>query len=124
MRQAVVNTLRFQPFWLAFGSGNRDGRKFPDPDRFDIDRRPLGHLGFGSGKHFCLGAQMARLVTEVAAVGRERLAGVVPGQEAFVLPVPDEAALKSLEAFDQVGEDVHAAAGIADLQAFHVGESV
>jgi cytochrome P450 len=51
---------------LAFGSGNRDHRKFPDADRFDIDRRPQGHLGFGSGKHFCLGAQMARLVTEVA----------------------------------------------------------
>lgn len=51
---------------LAFGSGNRDERKFPSPDIFDIGRRPLGHLGFGSGKHFCLGAQMARLVTEVA----------------------------------------------------------
>jgi len=51
---------------LAFGSGNRDGRKFPDADAFDIDRRPQGHLGFGSGKHFCLGSQMARLVTEVA----------------------------------------------------------
>ncbi len=51
---------------LAFGSGNRDERKFPEPDRFDIDRRPQGHLGFGSGKHFCLGSQMARLVTEVA----------------------------------------------------------
>ena len=51
---------------LAFGSANRDERKFPDPDVFDIDRRPLGHLGFGSGKHFCLGAQMARLVTEIA----------------------------------------------------------
>jgi cytochrome P450 len=51
---------------LAFGSGNRDWRKFPDPDTYDIERRPLGHLGFGSGKHFCLGAQMARLVTEVA----------------------------------------------------------
>jgi cytochrome P450 len=51
---------------LAFGSGNRDGRKFPNPNTFDIDRRPQGHLGFGSGKHFCLGAQMARLVTGVA----------------------------------------------------------
>jgi cytochrome P450 len=51
---------------LAFGSANRDERKFPNPDVYDIDRRPLGHLGFGSGKHFCLGAQMARLVTEVA----------------------------------------------------------
>ena len=51
---------------LAFGSGNRDERKFPNPDVYDIDRRPQGHLGFGSGKHFCLGAQMARLVTELA----------------------------------------------------------
>jgi cytochrome P450 len=52
---------------LAFGSGNRDDRKFPAADSFDIDRRPQGHLGFGSGKHFCLGSQMARLVTEIAA---------------------------------------------------------
>ena len=51
---------------LAFGSGNRDPRKFPAPDVYDIERRPQGHLGFGSGKHFCLGSQMARLVTEVA----------------------------------------------------------
>jgi hypothetical protein len=51
---------------LAFGSGNRDWRKFRDPDVYDIGRRPQGHLGFGSGKHFCLGSQVARLVTEVA----------------------------------------------------------
>jgi cytochrome P450 len=51
---------------LAYGSANRDWRKFPEPDVYDIDRKPLGHLGFGSGKHFCLGSQMARLVTETA----------------------------------------------------------
>src|SRR6516225_5461992 len=51
---------------LAFGSGNRDWRKFANPDVYDIDRHPQGHLGFGSGKHFCLGSQMARLVTAVA----------------------------------------------------------
>jgi cytochrome P450 len=51
---------------LAFGSANRDWRKFKDPDRYDIDRRPQGHLGFGSGKHFCIGSQMARLITETA----------------------------------------------------------
>ena len=39
---------------------------FPEPDTFDIGRRPLGHLGFGSGKLFCLGAQMARFVAEIA----------------------------------------------------------
>lgn len=51
---------------LAFGSANRDWRKFPDPDTYDIERQPKGHLGFGTGKHFCLGAQMARDVTDVA----------------------------------------------------------
>src|SRR5215467_6910432 len=51
---------------LAFGSGNRDWRKFPNADVYDIDRRPQGHLGFGAGKHFCLGSQMARLVTAIA----------------------------------------------------------
>jgi cytochrome P450 len=51
---------------LAFGSGNRDWRKFPEPDNYDIDRKPQGHLGFGAGKHFCLGSQMARMVTETA----------------------------------------------------------
>ncbi len=51
---------------LAFGSANRDERKFPRADAYDIDRNPQGHLGFGVGKHFCLGAQMARLVTEAA----------------------------------------------------------
>ncbi len=60
---------------LAFGSGNRDHRKFLDADRFDIARRPQGHLGFGSGKHFCLGAQMARMVTEIAM---RRFLGRVP----------------------------------------------
>jgi cytochrome P450 len=70
---------------LAFGSGNRDNRKFPDADRFDIDRRPQGHLGFGSGKHFCLGAQMARLVTEVAM---RRFLERVPDYHLTVAKVP------------------------------------
>jgi cytochrome P450 len=51
---------------LAYGSANRDERKFENPDVYDIDRKPLGHLGFGSGKHFCLGAPLAKIVTEEA----------------------------------------------------------
>ncbi len=51
---------------LAYGSANRDWRKFRNPDIYDIERRPQGHLGFGAGKHFCLGSQMARLVTDIA----------------------------------------------------------
>ena len=51
---------------LAYGSANRDERKFPDADTFDIDRNPRGHLGFGTGKHFCIGNGFARMVTAIA----------------------------------------------------------
>lgn len=51
---------------LAYGAANRDPRKFTDPDRYDIGRKPQGHLGFGTGKHFCIGSQFSRLVSDVA----------------------------------------------------------
>jgi cytochrome P450 len=48
-----------------FGSANRDERHYSDPDRFDVARNPVDHLGFGSGIHLCLGAPLARLEGEV-----------------------------------------------------------
>jgi cytochrome P450 len=51
---------------LAYGSANRDERKFTNPDVYDIERNPRSHLGFGAGPHFCLGSHMARLVTAAA----------------------------------------------------------
>ncbi len=48
------------------GSGNRDDRKFPNGDTFDIRRRIDHHLAFGYGLHFCLGAALARLEGRVA----------------------------------------------------------
>ncbi len=47
-------------------SANRDDRKFPDGDRFDILRDTAGHFGFGFGLHFCLGSALARLQARVA----------------------------------------------------------
>jgi cytochrome P450 len=51
---------------VLLGSANRDERRFPDPDRFDVDRDTKGHMGFGFGVHFCLGASLARLEARVA----------------------------------------------------------
>jgi cytochrome P450 len=51
---------------LAYGSGNRDERKFENPDVYDIARKPRGHMGFGGGVHACLGTAIARLSVKIA----------------------------------------------------------
>jgi cytochrome P450 PksS len=54
--------------WL--GAANADPARFPDPAKLDLSRSPNPHVTFGSGVHFCLGAQLARVE---AQVGFERL---------------------------------------------------
>jgi cytochrome P450 len=49
---------------LLYGSANRDERKYPDPERFDITRRPSDQLAFGRGEHACVGLPLARLEME------------------------------------------------------------
>ncbi len=51
---------------LAYGSGNRDERQYPNPDVYDIGRKPKGHLGFGGSVHACLGTTIARLSVKAA----------------------------------------------------------
>jgi cytochrome P450 len=50
---------------MAYGSGNRDERQFPNADVYDIHRKPRGHLGFGGGVHACLGAMVARMAVRI-----------------------------------------------------------
>lgn len=47
------------------GSANRDPRKWSDPNRFDVDRNPIGHMAFGGGIHGCVGQVVARMEGEI-----------------------------------------------------------
>jgi cytochrome P450 len=50
----------------AISSADRDPAKFPCPDQVDLARDTSGHVAFGHGIHYCLGAPLARMEAEVA----------------------------------------------------------
>jgi cytochrome P450 len=52
--------------FIATSSADRDPAQFPDPDRLDLGRDSSGHVAFGHGIHYCLGAPLARMEAEVA----------------------------------------------------------
>lgn len=54
--------------WMLYAAANRDGARFPEPERFDAGRANVrDHLAFGHGEHFCIGAALARLEARIAA---------------------------------------------------------
>jgi len=68
---------------VMLGSANRDERFWQDPDRFDVGRKTKGHVAFGFGAHFCLGASLARLEARAA------LAALVPELPGLVRATPE-----------------------------------
>ena len=70
-----------QKVLLCLAAANRDPRHWDNPNRFDIRRRAVGHVGFGYGIHVCVGQQFARMEGEAilkalaAQVDRIEIAG-------------------------------------------------
>ncbi|MEW6268725.1 MAG: cytochrome P450 [Thermodesulfobacteriota bacterium] len=68
-REVVVDGVRLPAgavVGVCIGAANRDPRRFPDPDRFDIRRDARQHMAFAFGPHTCLGMHLARMETTVA----------------------------------------------------------
>lgn len=87
---------------VVIAAANRDPRAFDDPDRLDITRADgrSGHLGFAHGPHFCLGAPLGRVQTEIALTALlarfPDLAPAVPPEEITYVPDPGTWRLSAL----------------------------
>ncbi len=68
-RDARIDTTvipKDAPMMVCYASANRDAAYWTDPDRFDVTRDTRGHVAFGRGLHFCLGANLARREARIA----------------------------------------------------------
>lgn len=69
MELAGVGVAKGRTVILCLASANRDPARFPEPDRLDLSRADNPHVALGHGRHFCLGASLARLETRMALRG-------------------------------------------------------
>lgn len=62
---------------MFLGAANRDPRRWPNPEAFDLSRDPSGHVGFGMGLHQCVGQHVARLEAEALLAALVRRVGTI-----------------------------------------------
>jgi len=93
-----VPVAKGEPVLAALGAANRDPRVFADPERLDLDRpNAAAHLAYAHGPHFCLGAPLARVQTEVALTALlRRFPDLSPAGEPRRVPDPGTLRLLSL----------------------------
>jgi len=61
-----VEIIQGDYVFFLIGAANRDPRRFTNPNHFNSHRKDAGNVSFGHGSHFCLGAPLARLETQIA----------------------------------------------------------
>jgi cytochrome P450 len=66
VRIGDVTIPRNEVVMISLGSANHDESRFERPDEVDVDRGSRGHVAFGHGIHYCLGAPLARMEAEIA----------------------------------------------------------
>ena len=71
--------------WI--GSANRDEKIFDRPEIFDVGRQPNPHLSFGFGVHYCIGANLARLETQIALEALLEKTSLIERTDDGVLPL-------------------------------------
>jgi 4-methoxybenzoate monooxygenase (O-demethylating) len=67
-REVEIGGVRIGPdqkIACFMGAANRDPRRWPNPDTFDVERRAVGHMTLGTGIHGCVGQTLARLEGEI-----------------------------------------------------------
>ena len=62
---------------MFLGAANRDPRQWEHPERYDIARKTVGHVGFGAGIHMCVGQMLARVEGEVVLPALARKVGSI-----------------------------------------------
>ncbi|MBK1786231.1 cytochrome P450 family protein [Prauserella cavernicola] len=84
--------------FVSLLAANRDEKRFPEPERLDLTRQTGGHLAFGHGIHYCVGAPLARLEGEIA-IGRllDRFPGLALAEATDRLRWRDSTLVHALE---------------------------